>query len=128
MAETIDEMMARVTALQQPVNPSEFSGALGGIGSQESEMMAQSAPIDTTEQGMMEYLLRKVEEIKSGLRDSGSQDAMQNYMSNLRGQGQISNPELEAMMRSKQINQPMPPAQGQISNPELDAMMKSRGR
>lgn len=126
MAETIDEMMARVTALQQPVNPSEFSGALGGIGSQ--EMMAQSAPIDTTEQGMMEYLMRKVEEIKSGLKDSGSQDAMQNYMANLRGQGQISNPELEAMMRSRQINQPMPPAQGQISNPELDAMMKSRGR
>jgi uncharacterized protein YehS (DUF1456 family) len=53
---------------------------------------------------------------------------MQNYMSNLRGQGQISNPELEAMMRSKQINQPMPPAQGQISNPELDAMMRSRGK
>ena len=134
MAETIDEMMARVTALQQPVNPSEFSGALGGVGSQELGMMAQSAPIDTTEQGMMEYLMRKVEEIKSGLRESGSQDAMQNYMANLRGQGQISNPELEAMMRSRQINQPtqinqpMPPAQGQISNPELDAMMKSRGR
>lgn len=128
MAETIDEMMARVTALQQPVNPSEFSGALGAVGSQQSGMMAQSAPMDTTEQGMMEYLMRKVEEIKSGLRDSGSQDAMQNYMSNLRGQGQISNPELEAMMRSKQINQPMPPAQGQISNPELDAMMRSRGK
>ena len=32
MAETIDEMMARVTALQQPVNPSEFSGALGAVG------------------------------------------------------------------------------------------------
>jgi uncharacterized protein YehS (DUF1456 family) len=128
MAETIDEMMARVTALQQPVNPSEFSGALGGIGSQELGMMAQSAPMGTDEQSMMEYLMRKVEEIKSGLKDSGSQDAMQNYMSNLRGQGQISNPELEAMMRSRQINQPMPPAQGQISNPELDAMMKSRGR
>lgn len=128
MAETIDEMMARVTALQQPVNPSEFSGALGGVGPQELGMMAQSAPMDTTEQGMMEYLMRKVEEIKLGLKESGSQDAMQNYMANLRGQGQISNPELEAMMRSRQINQPMPPAQGQISNPELDAMMKSRGR
>ena len=128
MAETIDEMMARVTALQQPVNPSEFSGALGGIGSQELGMMAQSAPMGTDEQGMMEYLMRKIEEIKSGLRESGSQDAMQNYMANLRGQGQISNPELDAMMRSRGMNQPMPPkqGQGQISNPELEAMMRSR--
>ena len=128
MAETVDEMIERVTRMQAPVDPSSFSGATQGALGQSELQMAQGAQTPMDEQMMMDYLIQKVEEIRAGLREGGD-GAMQNYMKNLRAsQGAVSNPELEAMRRAE-ASQSLPQqqqGQGQISNPELEAMRSSR--
>jgi hypothetical protein len=122
MAETVDEMIERVTRMQAPVDPSSFSGATQGAIGQSELQMAQGAQTPMDEQMMMDYLIQKVEEIRAGLREGGD-GAMQNYMKNLRAsQGAVSNPELEAMRRSRAAQQ----QQGAVSNPELEAMRSSR--
>jgi uncharacterized protein YehS (DUF1456 family) len=122
MAETVDEMIERVTRMQAPVDPSSFSGATQGALGQSELQMAQGAQTPMDEQMMMDYLMQKVEEIRAGLREGGD-GAMQNYMQNLRAsQGAVSNPELEAMRRSRVAQQ----QQGAVSNPELEAMRRSR--
>ena len=127
MAETVDEMIERVTRMQAPVDPSSFSGATQGALGQAEMQMAQGAQTPMDEQMMMDYLTKKVEEIRAGLREGGD-GAMQNYMQNLRAsQGAVSNPELEAMRRSEASQGlPQQQQQGQISNAELEAMRRSR--
>jgi len=126
MAETVDEMIERVTRMQAPVDPSSFSGATQGALGQAEMQMAQGAQTPMDEQMMMDYLTKKVEEIRAGLREGGD-GAMQNYMQNLRAsQGAVSNPELEAMRRAE-ASQGLPQQQqGAVSNPELEAMRRSR--
>ena len=126
MAETVDEMIERVSRLQAPVDSSSFSGATQGALGQEEMQAAMQAETPMDERMMMEYLMQKVEEIRSGLREGGD-GAMQNYMQNLRAaQGAVSNSELEAMRRAE-ASQGLPQQQqGQVSNSELDEMMRAR--
>jgi len=126
MAETVDEMIERVTRMQAPVDPSSFSGATQGALGQSELQMAQGAQTPMDEQMMMDYLMQKVEEIRAGLREGGD-GAMQNYMQNLRAsQGAVSNPELEAMRRAEASQSLPQQQQGAVSNPELEAMRSSR--
>lgn len=98
MAQTIDQMMDEV-ALQammerMPVNPQAFSGTQTA-----GQMGALSAPIppqmqqpqmDMTEQGMTDYLTRKVAEIKQRMAGGDQQTVLREYMTAMKPQSQTA--------------------------------------
>jgi hypothetical protein len=98
VAQTIDQMMDEV-ALQammerMPVNPQAFSGTqtagqMGALSAPTPPQM-QQPQMDMTEQGMTDYLTRKVAEIKQRMAGGDQQTVLREYMTAMKPQSQTA--------------------------------------